>query len=104
MKHFDEGFFDVKNFLLKREEFSYRNKDSAAELYHVCYNVNDSYIYIMGASIVSVLENNPNVSFVFHIFTDGYSEDSRQRISSLAEQWHCDCILYQLNMKTFILR
>lgn len=101
MKNFEEGFFDIKNFLVKRDEFFYRNKNNSTKVYHICYNVNDPYIHIMGASIVSVLENNPNVSFVFHIFTDGYSEDNTQKVLSLAKHWHCDCILYQLNMKPF---
>lgn len=35
--------------------------------YHISYNVNDAFIPIMGASMVSVLENNRDVPITFHI-------------------------------------
>ena len=100
MKTFDEKFFCIENFIVKKECFHYReNKDTNP--YHVCYNVNDPYIHIMGASMISVLKNNPGQEIVFHIFTDGYSNDNKEKIATVAKQFHCDCILYQLNMKPF---
>ena len=54
-----------------------------------------------GVACVSVLENNKDMSFVFHIFTDGYSKDSQEKINELAKQWQCACILYRLNMTPF---
>ena len=36
-----------------------------------------------GVACVSVLENNKDMSFVFHIFTDGYSKDSQEKINEL---------------------
>lgn len=100
MKTFDEDFFCIENFIVKKECFHYReNKDTNP--YHVCYNVNDPYIHIMGASMISVLKNNPGQEIVFHIFTDGYSNNNKEKIAIVAKQFRCDCILYQLNMKPF---
>ena len=55
----------------------------------------------MGASMVSILENNPDMAFVFHIFTDGYTPESEGYIAQAAEKFHCTCYLYELNMEPF---
>lgn len=55
----------------------------------------------MGASLISVIENNKDLNIVFHIFTDGYSKENEQHIKKVAEQFHCICNLYKLNMKPF---
>lgn len=101
MKTFSQDFFEVKKFIVKQISFSYIDKSDTRPICHVCYNVNDPFIRIMGASIVSILENNPDLRFAFHVFTDGYSKENADKIMELAQKWHCDCILYQFDMKPF---
>lgn len=101
MKKFDQDFFDIENFIIKKESFIYSNKNDTRPICHVCYNVNDPFIPIMGASIVSVLENNSNLACTFHIFTDGYSDVNANKVKEVASKWQCNCILYQFNMKPF---
>lgn len=81
MKTFEPGFFALENFIVKQETFDAREPHSE-EPWHVAYNVNDPFFRIMGASMVSVLENNPDHPFVFHLFTDGYSRDNAERSGS----------------------
>lgn len=100
-KTFSPDFFDLKNFIVSQKEFSFTDSEDTRTVCHVCYIVNDPFISIMGASMVSILENNRDMTFVFHIFTDGYSEENEQYISQAAEKFHCTCILYQLNMEPF---
>ena len=100
MKTFEPGFFALENFIVKQETFDAR-EPQAGEPWHVAYNVNDPFFRIMGASMVSVLENNPDHPFVFHLFTDGYSRDNAEKIRQLAEKWHCRCTLYELDMEPF---
>ena len=66
MKSFGNSFFYVNNFLVSKLE--YRYSESKKKEYHITYNVNDDFIPIMGASMISVLENNQDVTVVFHIF------------------------------------
>ena len=101
MKSFEPSFFDVENFILSQENYNSLPADSKTP-WHVAYNVNDPFFQIMGASIVSVLENNPGQPMVFHLFTDGYSPENGQKVKALAEKWHCRCILYKLNMEPFM--
>lgn len=100
MKTFTDDFFKESNFITERVEFDYRTAP-ALPSYHICYNVNDPFFYIMGASVISVLENNKGESFVFHIFTDGYSEDNAEKVKDIAKRWHCKCVLYIFNMEVF---
>ena len=85
MKKFNPDFFSTENFIISKKIYQYA-KDMND--YHISYNVIDAFIPIMGASMVSVLENNRDVPITFHIFTDGYSEDNAKKIDTLAKNWH----------------
>lgn len=100
MKQFDPSFFDADNFVISKISYDFID-DARGPLHHICYNVNDAYIYIMGVSIISILENNKNENFVFHIFTDGIQKSNMLNLKQIAEKWHCRCIIYVLNMHAF---
>lgn len=100
MKTFEPGFFALENFIRQQETFDFLDLHTG-EPWHVAYNVNDPFFQIMGASMVSVLENNPGHSFVFHLFTDGYSRDNAEKVRTLTKKWHCRCTLYELDMEPF---
>lgn len=99
MKDFEASFFKTEKFILSTKKYgSFTNNN--VEI-HICYNVNDAFIPVMGASLISVIENNKDLNIVFHIFTDGYSKENEQHIKKVAEQFHCICNLYKLDMKPF---
>jgi lipopolysaccharide biosynthesis glycosyltransferase len=101
MKTFEKGYFVPGRFLKDCRDYDFRQDGDKRPVRHVAYNINDAYFQIMGASLVSVLENNKDMSLIFHIFTDGYSEDNAQKVSELAQQYHCWCRLYTLDMEPF---
>lgn len=101
MKTFSTNFFEKDNFLVSRSEYKYSNLEDKKRIYHICYNVNDAFISIMGTSMISVLENNQDATVVFHIFTDGYSQENAKKIEEVAKKWRCTCIIYELNMEPF---
>lgn len=100
MKNFTPDFFTIENFIKEKRIYDYSLTDEK-ETYHIAYNVNDPFISIMGASIVSALENNKDLNLTFHIFTDGFSEENASKIETTAKEWHCKCILYTYNMEPF---
>ncbi|MCF2584139.1 glycosyltransferase family 8 protein [Mitsuokella multacida] len=99
MRDFEASFFKTENFILSTKKYGSFTNDNVE--IHICYNVNDAFIPVMGASLISVIENNKDLNIVFHIFTDGYSKENEQHIKKVAEQFHCICNLYKLNMKPF---
>lgn len=102
MKTFEPDFFDLNHFVVSTKIFSFVDEKDQRPVCHVCYNVNDPFMLIMGASLVSVIENNQDMNFVFHIFTDGYSKENEDKVMQTAKQFHCTCILYILNMEPFM--
>lgn len=55
----------------------------------------------MGASAVSVFENNKALRVTIHIFTDGYSLENLEKTKQLAQQYKGRIIVYTLNMDVF---
>ncbi|MGQ7158914.1 glycosyltransferase, partial [Escherichia coli] len=54
-----------------KERFSYladNKKENAPEL-NVSYGIDKNFLYGAGVSISSVLINNSDINFVFHVFT-----------------------------------
>lgn len=101
MKEFEPSFFKLDTFILSKKKYGNISESLNEEVIHICYNVNDAFIPVMGASMISVIENNKDMDIVFHIFTDGYSKENEQHIKKVAEQFHCTCNLYKLDMKPF---
>lgn len=57
------------------------NTDPAA--FHIAFGVDTHYFRGMGVAMASVIENNPGVPFVFHVFAFTVSEDNRNRLRQL---------------------
>ena len=103
MKTFEDGYFVPARFLKGVETFSKNAEKTDKAPLHVAYNVNDGYFQIMGASLVSVLENNAHRAVMFHIFTDGYSKENAQKMEQLAHRYGCVIKLYTLHMEPLSL-
>lgn len=99
MKSFSKDFFKKENFVIAQYDYNYLKKSQPS--CHICYNVNNQFIHIMGVSIISVLENNKKLNFTFYVFTDGCDRENREKIRTLAQEWNCRCIVYILNMNPF---
>lgn len=102
LKTFCPDFFTLRTFVKSTIKFDFLSLSRAStEIYHIAYNVDESFVVTMGTSIISILDNNPHVKIIFHIFTDGMSEKNISCIKLMAKQWNCCCIIYTYNMKAF---
>lgn len=101
MRQLDAKFFELKNFVKDVVTYDYIDVANGKETMHCTYNVDDSFFYIMGASIVSVLKYNPDKNMCFYVFTDYCTDDNLDKIKTLAQQWHCKCVVYFLNIEPF---
>ena len=50
---------------------------------HIVFCVNNHYVTHLGAAMASVLQNNPNTDFVFHILSADLTEESKKQIWKL---------------------
>jgi UDP-glucose:(glucosyl)LPS alpha-1,3-glucosyltransferase len=55
--------------------------------FHIAFCVDDHYCRSMGATITSIIDNNPAVEFTFHVFAFSLSEDNRQRFGQLGSKY-----------------
>jgi UDP-glucose:(glucosyl)LPS alpha-1,3-glucosyltransferase len=52
---------------------------------HIAFGVDAGYYRGMGATITSVIEHNPGLHFVFHVFAFAISDEDRQRLRQLEQ-------------------
>jgi lipopolysaccharide biosynthesis glycosyltransferase len=55
--------------------------------FHIAFCVDNHYFRSMGATITSVIANNPGVHFVFHVFAFAVSDEHRRRLSQLESMY-----------------
>ena len=53
---------------------------------HIAFGVDENFFRGAGVSIASILDHNPGIDFVFHVFTFGCSQDSRARLEQMSRQ------------------
>lgn len=53
--------------------------------FHIAFCVDNHYFRSMGATIASIIANNPDRHFTFHVFTFAISDDQRQRLGKFEE-------------------
>ena len=73
-----------------KERFSYladNKKENAPEL-NVSYGIDKNFLYGAGVSISSVLINNSDINFVFHVFTDYVDDDYLKSFNETAKQFN----------------
>ena len=64
---------------------------------HIAFGVDASYFRGMGVAITSVVENNPGLHFIFHVFAFSISDDSRYRMAELGKKYDIDIRLHLLD-------
>lgn len=101
MKTFPSNFFEIHNIVRQTDSFLYQDENDKRPQHHVCYNVNDDFFYIMGASVLSVLDHNQDTAIVCHVFTDGYSDETKAKVEQLARENQFDIYVHTLNMDVF---
>ncbi|HBD0125477.1 TPA: lipopolysaccharide 1,2-glucosyltransferase, partial [Escherichia coli] len=82
-----------------KERFSYladNKKENAPEL-NVSYGIDKNFLYGAGVSISSVLINNSDINFVFHVFTDYVDDDYLKSFNETAKQFNTSIIVYLID-------
>lgn len=63
--------------------------------FHIAFCVDNNYFRAMGATITSIIENNPGIHFVFHVFAFEASTEHRGRLRDLEQRFN---VLTQLHI------
>lgn len=73
----------------------------ADEVFHVVFCVDDRYFRCMGATIASLIENNRQRRFAFHVLATKVNDDNRQRFARLGQQPGISTHLHLLDAALF---
>lgn len=63
---------------------------------HVSYAINEGYVDYCRVSMLSLMENNPDMEVCFHILTDNLSEKAVCRLHDLATSHKCSVRIYEI--------
>ena len=99
---FEAAYFEESNFIKKK--YSYLSDESSNlhdNMMHVCFNLDCKYFHQLGVTVTSVLENNPQFHFVFHVFIDKVDEADITKVRQVVEKYKCDFYIYIMNMEPF---
>lgn len=77
------------------------NPTNNSDSFHIAFCVDNNYFRAMGATITSIIDNNPGVHFTFHILTFAASDEHRRRLLELEKKFNVRTCLHVLNTSDF---
>ncbi|MEQ4694342.1 lipopolysaccharide 3-alpha-galactosyltransferase [Providencia manganoxydans] len=87
-------FFDKQNAVVKRIDLSSSDVLRSSDSLHISYGIDRNFLYGCGISIASILKNNTDINFVFHIFTDYFDDEWECLFKALAYQYNTSLVIY----------
>ncbi|MBU2699025.1 lipopolysaccharide biosynthesis glycosyltransferase [Sporomusaceae bacterium BoRhaA] len=92
----------LKEAIVDKKVFRYSkaNNDSINSV-HIAFGVDAGYVLGMGTAMTSIVVNNPNMEFIFHVFVSSIDTDDLNRLEHLAEQYQLTMNLYYVNNCVF---
>lgn len=88
-----------KNTILDEKILSSAPSDPNA--FHIAFGVNENYVKFMGVTILSLIRNNPNISFIFHVFYSDITQTDLDKLNQLVNDNKTTIKLYQINQELF---
>jgi len=73
-----------------------------SEVMHVCFNIDKGYLRQVGVSLTSIIENNPDMRFSFHVFIDEMDDAEEKLMRSFVEKYNQDIWFHVMNIKQFM--
>lgn len=102
---FNQEEFSKNQFIIKKINYELlpprKTCQKSNDLIHVAFNIDDNFFMQMGVTVTSILENNKDKLFCFHIFCDGVSDDNLEKVKQLAEKYQQNFYIYFMDMKPF---
>ena len=94
--------FAKNHFILDKKDFSYCENDYKSDDYmHIAFNLDNNFMMQMGVTITSILKNNREKVFWFHVFCDGISEDNLEKFKKTLQRYKVKGTVYIMDMKPF---
>lgn len=96
---FTKEYFD--SHIIVKRTYNYQFATGKKEMLHVAFNIDVNFFMPTGVTITSILENNKDLEFTFHIFTDEVDEGDLDKLEKTALKYKQNCIVYLMDMEPF---
>ncbi|MDD9340145.1 MAG: glycosyltransferase [Providencia heimbachae] len=93
MNFFENVIKEQTSFLLEDDD-----KNIQVEKFNIAYGADKNFLFGTGVSIVSVLLNNKDTNFHFHVFADFLSEKDIRLFGEISSLYNTCVTLYTLNI------
>nr|WP_230082463.1 MULTISPECIES: lipopolysaccharide 3-alpha-galactosyltransferase [Providencia] len=87
-------FFNKESAITKQIDLTAKNVVARDDCLHISYGIDRNFLYGCGISIASLLKNNEDISFCFHVFTDYFDSEQEALFRELAEQYKTSIKIY----------
>ncbi|GFN46889.1 glycosyltransferase [Candidatus Regiella insecticola] len=87
------------NVIKEIKEYKYAPRVQNKKKLDIAYGVDKKYLFASGISITSILLNNDNSSFSFHVFTDFLDVENESKFKKLAKNRCADITLHLIDCK-----
>ena len=81
-----------------KETISLSGNEYSTESFNIAYGADENFLFGTGISIASILLNNTNMQFHFHIFTDHIDNKQREFFNELCKSYNTRITFYILNI------
>lgn len=68
---------------------------------HIAYGIDNKFVMPMGVAILSILENNKNEDFVFHVLTEDLTVSNIQYLRELADDHKVIFVIHYIRAEVF---
>ena len=86
----------VSHLLKHQESLGLQLADPAKPSLDIAFGIDEKYARHMGVLMTSLIANNSDYYFVFHVFTDSILKEDRRRLAQLAEQNRLSIHIYYI--------
>lgn len=93
----DAQFLKATDFITKTVAFDFSDARYAEKPLHICYGIDQNFLFGCGISIASILLNNTDSNFVFHIYIDVINDEQIVKIRELAERYYSRIEIHTIN-------
>lgn len=92
----------MNEFIKEIYSFGVENEKNNYPELNISYGIDKNFLYGAGVSISSVLLNNQDINFVFHVFTDYIDDEYLNTFKNTAEQFDTSIKIYLIDPHYFI--
>lgn len=92
----------MNEFIKEKHSFGNAGNKTETSFLNISYGVDKNFLYGAGVSLSSVLINNEDIEFIFHIFTDYVDDKYLKAFEETANQFNTTINVYLIDPKYFL--